>query len=77
MKEVKKKYRKYVRECNVELKYKDGREENLVMDLDLNASVDDQICARFGEVNLKKWWWFEVNGPSMLELRDMFFEGVE
>ena len=32
MKEVKKKYRKYVRECNVELKYKDGREEYLVMD---------------------------------------------
>lgn len=73
MKEVKKKYRKYVRECNVELKYKDGREEYLVMDLDLNDSVDDQICARFGEANLKRWSWFEVNGPSMEELRDMFF----
>ena len=77
MKEVKKKYRKYVRECKVELHYKDGREENLVMDLDLNDSVDDQICNRFGEDNLKKWWWFEVNGPSMEKLRDMFFEGVE
>ena len=76
MKEVKKKYRKYVRECNVEIKYRDGREEYLVMDLDLNDSVDDQICEMFGEENLKKWSWFEVNGPSMEKLRDMFFEDV-
>jgi len=39
----------YIRECNVELQYKDGETVYVVMNLDLNASVDDQICNRFGE----------------------------
>lgn len=61
----------YIRECNVDLHYKDGRTVKVVMDLDLNASIDDQICSRYDEAKLKKWWWFEVKGPSMIELRDM------
>ena len=63
--------KKYVRECNIDLHYKDGRKVKVKMNLDLNASVDDQICNRFGEDNLKKWWWFEIDGPSMDELKNM------
>ena len=64
----------YIRECDVELQYKDGTTVYVVMDLDLNDSIDDQICAAFVEADLKHWWWFERKGPSMTELRDMFFD---
>ena len=67
--------KKYVRECNVELHYKDGETVYVVMNLDLNASVDDQICNRFGEDNLKKWWWHEI-GITETQLRDMFFSAI-
>ena len=65
----------YIRECNVELQYKDGETVYVVMNLDLNASVDDQICNRFGEDNLKKWWWHEI-GITEAQLRDMFFSAI-
>ena len=65
----------YIRECNVELQYKDGETVYVVMNLDLNASVDDQICNRFGEDNLKKWWWHEI-GINEAQLRDMFFSAI-
>ena len=68
--------KKHVRECEVTLDYKDGRTVKVVMNLDLNASVDDQICNRYDEAKLKNWWWFEVNGPSMTELRDMLFSAI-
>ena len=68
--------KKYVRECEVTLDYKDGRTVKVVMNLDLNASVDDQICNRYDEDKLKNWWWFEVNGPSMSELKDMLLNGT-
>ena len=67
-------YRKIIRKCDVTLELKNGETIFVVMDLDLNASIDDQICAAFDEADLKKWWWREVNGPSMSELRDMLFE---
>ncbi len=67
-------YKTYIRECEVTLDFKDGRTEYVVMNLDLNASVDDQICSAFNEAELKNWWWFERNGPSMKELHDMYFE---
>ena len=67
-------YRKIVRECDVTLELKNGETVFVVMDLDLNASIDDQICAVFNEADLKKWWWREINGPTMSELRDMLFE---
>ena len=66
----------YIRECNVELQYKDGETVYVVMNLDLNASIDDQICDRFGEANLKKWWWHEVHGPTKAELRDILLTGT-
>ena len=69
-------YRKIIRECDVELHYKDGTTETVRMNLDLNASVNDQICDRYDEAKLKKWWWFEVNGPSMTELRDILLNGT-
>ena len=69
-----KKYREIISKCEVMLEYKDGRTVHVVMDLDLNASIDDQICSAFDEADLKKWWWREINGPSMRELRDMYFE---
>jgi len=69
-----KKYRKIISKCDVTLEYKNGETVFVVMDLDLNASIDDQICAVFDEADLKKWWWREINGPSMRELRDMYFE---
>ena len=46
------------------------------MNLDLNASVDDQICDRYNEAKLKKWWWFEGNGPSMSDIKDMLLNGT-
>ena len=67
-------YRKIIRKCDVTLERKNGETVFVVMDLDLNASIDDQICAAFDEADLKKWWWFERNGPSMKELHDMYFE---
>ena len=67
-------YRKIIRKCDVTLELKNGETIFVVMDLDLNASIDDQICAAFDEADLKKWWWREINGPSMRELRDMLFE---
>lgn len=67
--------KKYVRECEVTLDYKDGRTVKVAMNLDLNASVDDQICNRYDEAKLKNWWWFEVKGPSMTELRDILLNG--
>ena len=69
-----KSYRKIVRECDVTLEFKNGETVFVVMDLDLNASIDDQICAAFDEADLHKWWWREINGPTMKELRDMLFE---
>ena len=69
-------YRNIIRKCNVELHYKDGKTVDVIMNLDLNASIDDQICDRFGEDNLKKWWWHEVNGPTNSELRDMLFSEI-
>jgi len=66
----------YIRECNVELQYKDDETVYVVMNLDLNASVDDQICKRFGEDKLKKWWWHEVHGPTKAELKDMLFSAI-
>ena len=67
-------YPKYIRKCRVDLVFKDGTTKTVEMYLDLNDSVDDQICNRYDEAKLKNWWWFEVNGPSMKELRNMFFE---
>ena len=69
-----KKYREIIVECDVTLEYKNGETVFVVMDLNLNASIDDQICAVFNEADLKKWWWFERKGPSMRELRNMYFE---
>ncbi len=69
-------YRQIIRECNVELHYKDGETVYVVMDLDLNQSIDDQICNRFDEAKLKKWWWHEVHGPTKAELRDMLFNAI-
>ena len=69
-------YRKIIRKCDVTLEFKNGKTVNVAMNLDLNASVDDQICDRFGEDNLKKWWWHEVHGPTKAELRDMFFSAI-
>ena len=66
--------KKYVRQCKVELHYKNGTKGKVIMDLDLNDSVDDQICNRFNEDKLRNWWWHEVNGPSETELKKMFFE---
>tara|TARA_B000000557_G_scaffold259061_1_gene254370 strand:- start:3660 stop:3917 length:258 start_codon:yes stop_codon:yes gene_type:complete len=67
-------YRKIISKCEVMLEYKNGETVYIVMDLDLNDSIDDQICNAFVEADLKKWWWREINGPSMRELRDMLFE---
>ena len=66
----------YIRECNVELQYKDGETVYVVMNLDLNASIDDQICNRFDEAKLKKWWWHEVHGPTKAELGDILLTGT-
>ena len=70
-------YRKIIRKCDVTLVYKNGETVDVVMDLDLNASIDDQIYNNFDESKLKKWWWFEKwwwlerEGPSMTELHEM------
>ena len=69
-----KEYRKIISKCEVTLELKNGETVFVVMDLDLNASIDDQICAVFDEADLHKWWWREINGPTMKELRDMLFE---
>ena len=72
-----KSYPKYVRKCKVDLVWKDGTTTSVEMDLDLNDSVDDQICAQYQESKLKNWWWFEINGPTMRELRDMLLTPVQ
>ena len=66
----------YIRECNVELHYKDGETVYIVMNLDLNDSIVDQICNRFDEAKLKKWWWHEVNGPTKSELASILLTGT-
>jgi len=66
----------YIKQCKVDLIYKDGTTSNVIMDLDLNASVDDQICNRFNEDKLKNWWWFEINGPTMNELKNILLTGT-
>ena len=69
-----KEYRKIISKCEVTLELKNGETVFVVMDLDLNASIDDQICAVFDEADLHKWWWREINGPTMKELRHRLFE---
>jgi hypothetical protein len=66
----------YIRQCKVDLIYKSGQSKTVLMDLDLNDSVDDQICDRYDEAKLKNWWWFEVNGPSMNELKNILLTGT-
>ena len=63
-----KEYRKIIRACDVTLEHKNGETVFVVMDLDLNASIDDQICAVFDEADLENWWWREINGPTMSDL---------
>ena len=60
--------KKNTKECDVTLDFKNGDTVFVVMDLDLNSSIDDQICAVFDEADLENWWWREVNGPSMSDL---------
>ncbi len=62
----KKKYRKIIEKCKVDLIFKDNTKSSVIMNLDINQSVDDQICQKFGEENLKKWFWQEVNAAKIL-----------
>ena len=53
------KWKPFIKKCNVDLIYKDDVKVEVIMDLDLNESVDNQICDRFGEEKLKRWSWVE------------------